>query len=176
MEFRRHYQSGGYYFFTVVTQDRQPILTCPENIKRLRNSFIRIKNKRPFTIEAIVVLPDHLHTVWQLPDGDADFSTRWRLIKHDFSIALQVGAASPSQQRKGEKGIWQRRFWEHAIRNAADWRRHIDYIHFNPVKHGYAANPSTWPYSSFLCSVEKGWYPPDWGQQEPDSVKSMHLE
>ena len=137
---------------------------------------IHIKNKRPFTIEAIVVLPDHLHAIWRLLDGDADFSTRWRTIKHDFSIALQDGVVSPSQQRKGEKGIWQRRFWEHAIRNETDWCRHIDYIHFNPVKHGYVTSPSTWPYSSFLRAVEKGWYPPDWGQQEPDSVKSMHLE
>lgn len=176
MEFRRHYQSGGCYFFTVVTQDRQPILTHPENIKRLRNCFIRINNKRPLTIEAIVVLPDHLHTVWRLPDNDADFSTRWRMIKHDFSIALQGSAASPSQQRKREKGIWQRRFWEHTILKETDWRRHIDYIHFNPVKHGYAASPSTWPYSSFLRFVKKGWYPPDWGQQEPDSIRSMHLE
>jgi len=176
MKFRRHYQSGGCYFFTVVTQDRQPILARPENIKRLRNAFIHIKNKRPFTIEAIVVLPDHLHAIWRLLDGDADFSTRWRTIKHDFSIALQDGVVSPSQQRKGEKGIWQRRFWEHAIRNETDWCRHIDYIHFNPVKHGYVTSPSTWPYSSFLRAVEKGWYPPDWGQQEPDSVKSMHLE
>jgi putative transposase len=176
VEFRRNYQSGGCYFFTVVTQNRQPILTCPDNINRLRNTLLHIKNKRPFIIEAIVILPDHLHTVWQLPEGDADFSTRWRMIKHDFSITVQGGIKSRSQQRKGEKGIWQRRFWEHTIRNKADWHRHIDYIHYNPVKHGYVDSPSSWPYSSFSSAVNKGWYSQDWGQQEPESIKSMCLE
>jgi len=176
MEFRRQYQAGGCYFFTVVTRDRRPILTCPENISRLRSVFLHVKSKRPFAIEAIVVLPDHLHTVWRLPEGDADCSTRWRMIKHDFSVVSQGGVKSLSQQRKGEKGIWQRRFWEHVIRNETDWRRHIDYIHYNPVKHHYVNSPSAWPYSSFLLAVGKGWYPSDWGRQEPDSIKSLHLE
>jgi putative transposase len=176
VEFRRHYQPGGRYFFTVVTYKRQPLLTSPENISRLKNAFLQVKCKRPFAIEAIVILPDHLHTVWRLPDGDADFSTRWRMIKHDFSIALREGGAAISQQRKGEKGIWQSRFWEHAIRNEVDWRRHLDYIHYNPVKHGYADSPLAWPYSSFMRAVAKGWYSRDWGRQQPDSIKSIHLE
>ncbi len=176
MEFRRYYQSGGCYFFTVVTQNRQPILTCPDNINRLRKTLLHIKSKRPFVIDAIVILPDHLHTIWRLPEGDADFSTRWRMIKHDFSITVQNDVKSRSQQQKGEKGIWQRRFWEHVIRNEADWHRHIDYIHYNPVKHGYVDSPTTWPYSSFSHAVNKGWYPQDWGQQEPGSIKSMNME
>ena len=176
MEFRRCYQPGGWYFFTVVTHARKPILTCPENITRLRQVLRHIKDKRPFVIDAIVILPDHIHTVWRLPQGDADFSTRWRMIKRDFSIAMQGNNVSRPHRVKGEKGVWQRRFREHAIRDEADWRRHVDYIHYNPVKHGYVDNPAAWPYSSFNLAVRKGWYPQDWGRQEPATTRGMRLE
>jgi len=119
----------------------------------------------------MVILPDHLHTIWHLPAGDADFSTRWRMIKRDFSIAMQG-----PQQASGKRTIWQRRFWDHAIRNEADWRQHIDYLHYNPVKHGYVSRPVAWPYSSFNYAVQRGWYAQDWGLQEPGVIRNMNLE
>jgi putative transposase len=121
--------------------------------------------QRPFTIIASVVLPDHLHFLWALPPDDFDFSTRWRLIKSHFSrhyLTAQAGI-SASRRKKGEKQIWQRRYWEHLIRDEADLVRHVEYIHFNPVKHGLAQSPGAWPYSSFSGFVREGLYPPDWG-------------
>ena len=159
MQYRRVYQSGARYFFTVVTENRQALLI--ENMERLRAAFRLCMSRYPFEIEAIVVLPDHLHTIWRLPEGDADFSKRWMVIKRKFSAGLQSAVVSDSKLKKREKGIWQRRFWEHCIRNEEDWRRHIDYIHFNPVKHGYVSNPQDWPYSSFNQAVDKGWYAPN---------------
>jgi putative transposase len=158
MQYRRFYQSGARYFFTVVTENRVPLLI--ENIERLRAAFRLCMSRYPFEIEAIVVLPDHLHTIWRLPEGDADFSKRWMVIKRKFSAGLQSPVISDSKTKKREKGIWQRRFWEHCIRNEDDWRRHVDYIHFNPVKHGYVSKPQDWPYSSFNQAIRKGWYEP----------------
>ena len=156
MQYRRFYQSGARYFFTVVTENREPLLI--ENIERLRAAFRLCLSRYPFEIEAIVVLPDHLHTVWRLPEGDADFSRRWMVIKRKFSAGLPSRVVSDSKTKKREKGIWQRRFWEHCIRDENDWRRHVDYIHFNPVKHGYVSAPQDWLYSSFNQAVRKGWY------------------
>ena len=161
MEYRRYYQPGGTYFFTVVTQNRQPLLI--EHIDRLRTAFWHCMQRYPFTIEGIVVLPDHLHTIWQLPDKDDNFSIRWMVIKRKFSAGFQTEFVSASKQAKREKGIWQRRFWEHRIRDAEDWRRHLDYIHYNPVKHGYCSIPAAWPYSSFHRAVKQGLYDVDWG-------------
>jgi len=158
MEYRRFYQPGARYFFTVVTANRKPLLI--ENIDRLRAAFKTCKERHPFEIEAMVVLPDHLHTIWRLPEDDADFSKRWMVIKRYFSSGLPRQAASLSKINKREKGVWQRRFWEHCIRNEDDWRRHMDYIHFNPVKHGYVESPADWQYSSFQKAVEQGWYEP----------------
>ncbi len=126
----------------------------------------------------MVVLPDHLHCIWRLPENDDDFSTRWRLIKHYFSRAHagDAGALDVSRRSKDEKALWQRRFWEHLIRGEEDWRRHMDYVHYNPVKHGYVAAPVDWPYSTFARSVKKGWYPPDWGTKEPDSIRDLVVE
>jgi putative transposase len=156
MQYRRYYQSGARYFFTVVTQNREPILI--DHIERLRAAFRLCLSRYPFEIEAIVVLPDHLHTIWRLPEGDGDFSKRWMVIKRKFSAGLPIGIVSESKTKKREKGIWQRRFWEHCIRNEEDWRRHVDYIHFNPVKHGYVAKPQDWLYSSYNRAVRHGWY------------------
>ncbi|WP_300672755.1 transposase [Desulfoluna sp.] len=156
MDYRRFYQSGAWYFFTVVTQDRRPLLV--EHIDRLRESFRLCVARYPFEIEAMVVLPDHLHTLWRLPDGDDDFSTRWMVIKRHFSTGMPGYDVSFSKAKKREKGIWQRRFWEHIIRDEEDWRRHVDYIHYNPVKHGYVSKPEDWEYSSFQQAVRKGWY------------------
>ena len=174
VEYRRHYQAGGTYFFTVVTGNRQPLLI--EHVDRLRDAFRHGKAKYPFEIQAMVVLPDHLHTVWRLPDGDDDFSSRWRVIKRKFSAGLPTQAHRDSLKAKREKGIWQRRFWEHAIRDEADWRHHLDYIHYNPVKHGYCSAPWEWPYSSFQRSVRQGLYEPNWGDRVAQAVLDMHLE
>ncbi len=171
MQYRRLRRPGGCYFFTVVTQDRRPLLI--DHIERLRTAFRRVRQRRPFDLEAIVVLPDHLHTLWHLPEDDADFSTRWMLIKRLFSAGLEAAPANASQAGKREKGIWQRRFWEHCIRDEADWRRHLDYIHYNPVKHGYCAAPSEWPYSSFSRMVAKGWCPEDWGRTAPPDLEDV---
>jgi putative transposase len=160
MEYRRNYQDGGVYFFTVVTQARQPILI--DNIDRLRDAFRHVLRCYPFELDAIVVLPDHLHTIWRLPDGDHNYSQRWMVLKRKFSSGLSPGMRTPSQQGKRERGIWQRRFWEHTIRDEEDWRRHMDYIHYNPVKHGYVALAQEWCYSSFRRAVSRGLYPPDW--------------
>ncbi|MDP2178503.1 REP-associated tyrosine transposase [Methylicorpusculum sp.] len=156
MQYRRFYQAGARYFFTVVTENREPLLI--ENIERLRAAFRLCLTRYPFEIEAIVVLPDHLHTLWRLPEGDASFSKRWMVIKRKFSAGLPSRVVSDSKTKKREKGVWQRRFWEHCIRDENDWRRHVDYIHFNPVKHGYVAEPQAWLYSSFNDAVSKGWY------------------
>lgn len=169
--YRRAYQPGGCYFFTVVTNKRHAILTNPDVLERLRAAFRHVQTTRPFTIEAMVILPDHLHCLWQMPADNHDFSTRWRMIKHYVSI----GVGAPINSRK-EKLFWQRRFWEHLIRDEEDWRRHMDYIHYNPVKHGYVAKVSDWPHSSFHQAVKEKLYPPDWGGFEPENVKKMDIE
>lgn len=161
--YRRNFLPGGTYFFTVNLADRDARLLV-ENIALLRAAFRYGRRRHPFAIEAIVVLPDHLHAIWTLPDGDADFSLRWRLIKSAFSRGLPVDEQiSSSRESRQERGIWQRRYWEHTIRDEADFARHADYIHFNPVKHGHAARVRDWPYSSFHRMVRRGAYPVDWG-------------
>jgi len=172
MQYRRFYQSGARYFFTVVTENREPLLI--ENIERLRAAFRLCLSRYPFEIEAIVVLPDHLHTVWRLPEGDANFSKRWMVIKRKFSAGLPSRVVSDSKTNKREKGVWQRRFWEHCIRDEHDWRQHVDYIHFNPVKHGYVSAPQDWLYSSFNQAVSKGWYEP--GVLLEDDFKDIDKE
>ncbi len=161
MDYRRARMPGATYFFTVVTESRRPLLV--ENIERLRNAFRHARAKRPFHIDAIVILPDHLHTLISLPEGDNDYSSRWMIIKRKFSSALPAMPSTRSQASKREKGVWQRRFWEHCIRGEADWKNHMDYIHYNPVKHGNVQRVCDWPYSSFHRCVQKGWYRRDWG-------------
>jgi len=161
--YRRNFLPGGSYFFTVNLADRRRALLT-EHIVLLRAAFRQVRARHPFAIEAVVILPDHLHAIWTLPDGDADFSTRWRLIKSSFSHALPRGERiSASRAAKGEREIWQRRYWEHTLRDGDDFARHLDYIHFNPVKHGHAIRVRDWPYSSFRRWVRFGAYPDDWG-------------
>jgi REP-associated tyrosine transposase len=174
MDYRRYYQAGGTYFFTAVTEGRQPLLI--EHIERLRTAFRHVRQRYPFALDAIVVLPDHLHTLWRLPEGDHDHSLRWMLLKRKFSSSLQAQPSTPSQAAKREKGVWQRRFWEHAIRDEEDWRRHLDYLHYNPVKHRYADAPLAWPYSSFSRWVREGLYEPEWGASEPEEIAGMDRE
>jgi len=133
----------------------------------LRASVSRARALYPFSIDAWVVLPEHLHAVWTLSEGDADFPTRWTLIKRGFSARIEKGESrSASRIAKGERGIWQRRFWEHTVRNEADFARHVDYVHFNPVNHGLVSNVCDWPFSSFRRAVACGYYPTDWGSDE----------
>ncbi|MEA2078271.1 MAG: transposase [Pseudomonadota bacterium] len=174
MDYRRAKIPGTTYFFTLVTEHRRPLLI--EHIDRLRAAFRHVREKRPFRMEAIVVLPDHLHTLWTLPEGDSDYSTRWMQIKRKFSSSLSAAPSNPSQASKREKGIWQRRFWEHCIRDELDWRNHLDYIHYNPVKHGLITRVYDWPYSSFHRFVERGWYSEDWGDEVSVEVRNMEHE
>ena len=161
----RAYVPGGTFFFTVALLERNRHLLV-EHIDLLRRSFLQVRRLRPFHIDAIVVLPDHLHCVWTLPPGDADFSTRWRRIKGLFAQGIPSGERLSERRRlKSERGIWQRRFWEHAVRDENDLRRHIDYIHFNPVKHGHAQYVADWPHSTFHRYVREGIYSVDWAAE-----------
>lgn len=154
---------GGWYFFTVTLARRHGNDLLVQHIPELREAFRQTRCDHPFQMDAIIVLPDHLHCLWRLPLADDDFPTRWRLIKARFSSRLPAGEqTSPSRQRKGERGIWQRRYWEHVIRDEKDFRHHLDYIHYNPVKHGYVKAAKDWPYSSFHRWVERGVYTVDW--------------
>ena len=129
----------------------------------LRGAVRQTRLRAPFTIDAWVVLPDHMRCVWTLPEGDADFAGRWRAMKTAFSKALPgTGVPSETMARRGERGIWQLRYWEHTIRDARDYTSHMDYTHFNPVKHGYVSHPADWPYSSFRRCVAAGLYSPGW--------------
>ena len=166
MQYRRAFIPGASYFFTLVTEKRRPLFKDKDNIDLLRQAFRHIKEKRPFDLDAIVIMPDHLHAIWTLPPGDADFSTRWRLIKTWFSKRCPVEMRAPPnavRRKKHQQAIWQHRFWEHALRDEMDFTRHVEYIHYNPVKHGYVDAPAQWPYSSFHRHVRQGIYPPDWG-------------
>jgi putative transposase len=161
-EYRRSRVSGGTYFFTVNLRDRRSDLLVTE-IGVLRETVREVRAARPFHIDAWVVLADHMHALWTLPQDDADFSGRWRDIKKCFVAHLpRMESRSVIQMRRGERGIWQRRFWEHTVRDARDYAAHMDYIHFNPVKHGYVATPGEWPYSSFRTCVMRGVYEADW--------------
>ncbi|TCO82038.1 putative transposase [Plasticicumulans lactativorans] len=162
MRYRRSDIRGGSYFFTVNLADRSSRLLV-EHINHLRTTFAQVRARHPFRIEAIVVLPDHLHAIWTLPLDDSDYATRWALIKAGFSRALPATEPiDPSRLGKGERGIWQRRFWEHVIRDERDLAQHVDYIHVNPLKHGHVQRVADWPYSSFHRHVAEGLYPPDW--------------
>ena len=148
--YRRHYQAGATYFFTVVSKNRAPIFTEPHIRSLLRESIELTRARRPFDIDAWVLLPDHLHTIWTLPDGDFDYSVRWQEIKR--WVSRQLG-----------QSIWQARFWEHTIRDELDFQRHMDYLHYNPVKHGLSKTVADWPYSTFHRHVKLGNYPGNWG-------------
>lgn len=166
--YRRYHLSGGCYFFTVNLAERRKTLLV-DAVDLLRSVVRTVRSRHPFEIDAMVILPDHLHAVWTLPPNDSDFATRWALIKAGFSHGLPHGeSTSESRRRRGERGIWQRRFWEHAIRDEDDYRRHVDYVHFNPVKHGHVTRVVAWPYSSFHRFVGRGVYPMDWAGRGDD--------
>ena len=177
--YRRTRIAGGTYFFTVVTFRRFPLLASSSAISALESSFGAVMACHPFTVEAMVIMPDHLHCIWTLPDGDHDFSTRWRLVKAGFSRANQrspVERIPSSLLRKKEKGVWQQKFWEHCIRDDMDFNAHCDYIHYNPVKHRLAQSPAEWQHSTFGLFVQAGFYPRDWGHDISPQVMAMELE
>ena len=161
-DYRRNRVAGGTYFFTVNLFDRNSSLLVAQ-IDTLRAIVRGVRARFPFHIDAWVVLPDHMHCLWTLPEGDADFPRRWRAIKIGFSKSLpNLEPRSPVRIERGERGIWQRRYWEHTIRDNRDYAAHMDYIHFNPVKHGFVQDPAEWPLSSFQRCVDRGLYPSGW--------------
>ena len=166
MNYRRDYSTGATYFFTVVTFGRRKLFNHPEAVARLRVAFSEEMVRRPFHIDAIVILPDHLHAIWTLPTEEADYSIRWRNIKRSFTASVPIEqrpVVLGSRQRKQEQAIWQRRFWEHRIRDEHDFNHHVNYIHYNPVKHGIVAHPVDWPYSSIHRYIREGVINSDWG-------------
>lgn len=163
MDYRRVWHAGGTYFFTVNCLQRRDNDVLTRHIDVLRDVITKVKNTHPFIIHAWVVLPEHMHCVIELPEGDSDFATRWRLIKLLFSRSLPKDEyVSDIRQKRRERGIWQRRYWEHLIRDEADYQAHMDYVHINPVKHGLVANVKDWPYSTFHKLLERGVYPQNW--------------
>jgi putative transposase len=160
--YRRAFVEGGCWFFTVNLLQRRSTLLIDE-IELLREAMRATRNRYPYHIDAIVILPDHIHTVWTLPPGDADFSLRWRLIKTRFAKALpKQERLSAVRRARSERGIWQRRFWEHLIRDDADYARHVEYCYINPMKHGLVSKVRDWPHSSFHRDVRDGTFPEDW--------------
>ena len=165
----RNYVPVATFFFTVVTYRRQRILTLELARKQLRDAIEKVREDRPFRIDGWVLLPDHLHALWTLPEGDADYSMRWKLIKEEFTESyLAAGGAegpiSVSRKLKKERGVWQRRFWEHTIESQDDYIHHMNYLHYNPVKHGLVKRVRDYPWSTFHRYVKLGIYPQHWGE------------
>jgi len=172
-EYRRASVPGGTYFFTVNTFRRGKFLTQEPFRNALRDGIETARASMPFVIVAWVLLPEHLHCVWRLPEGDTDFSKRWAVIKRTVSkqcgyLVEHDATLSKSKILRKESVVWQRRFWEHQIRDDLDLQRHMDYIHFNPVKHGHVARVADWPYSTFHRYVQQGIYPSDWAGDASD--------
>jgi putative transposase len=161
VHYRRAYLPGASYFFTVTLRNRRSQLLV-EHVDVLRAAVRTVKRLSPFTLDAAVILPEHLHMIWTLPEGDSDFSGRWRAIKARFTHALVDRGIALHRNPRGEYDLWQRRFWEHWLRDEADFGRHVDYIHYNPVKHGHADRPAAWPWSSIHRHIETGVLSPDW--------------
>ncbi|WP_425616229.1 transposase [Anatilimnocola sp. NA78] len=167
-DYRRNFVPGGTFFFTLVTERRAPLFANESARTLLGEALRECQAKHPFKVVAMVLLPDHFHALWELPAGDDDFSTRWKNIKSAFTRRwlAQGGREQPrrrSRVREKRRGVWQRRFWEHTIRDLVDLENHFDYIHFNPVKHGYVNRVRDWQPSTFHRWVEHGHYDIQWG-------------
>ena len=170
MRYRRADTAGGTYFFTVNLAERGAD-TLVRHIDDLGAVIDTVKAAHPFSPVAMVVLPEHLHVIWRLPLGDVDYPMRWSLIKAGFSRRLDTGGhRRASRVAKRERGIWQRRYWEHQIRDDADLARHVDYVHYNPVKHGWVSRPVDWPRSTLHGYIERGMVSRDWGGKVGDDV------
>ena len=175
--YRRWRKPGGIYFFTCVTYHRNRLLTSATARPLLRSAIEQTQTERPFDILAFVLLPDHMHALWQLPPGDDQYSVRWRLIKARFTHSLlAAGYEEPSQSvsraSRSERAVWQRRSWEHCIRDESDWKRHVDYIHWNPIKHRLVPAPRLWRYSTFMKYVRLSEYEEHWGDQMPATLQN----
>lgn len=169
-EYRRFSIPGGTYFFTVVAFSRLPIFASAEARNLLHSAWITERKKHPFQVDAVCLLPEHIHCIWALPEGDSDYSMRWKEIKRNFTREYlnQIrsgGIRNSSREKRGEAAIWQRRFWEHALRDKQDFNRHLDFIHYNPVKHGLVKRVQDWPWSSFHRYIRLGYYDRDWGER-----------
>jgi putative transposase len=164
-DYRRAFVPGGTFFFTVVTYRRQPWLVDAHARAALHDAIARCRATRPFVVDAWVLMPDHLHTVWTLPPGDTDYSTRWSQIKRTVSVLLadrkRDDWINDSRRSHRESTLWQRRFYEHTVRDDADFARRVDYVHSNPVKHGHVTRIADWPWSRFHRYVQSGVYPVD---------------
>jgi len=161
--YRRAIFPGGYYFFTAITYRRRKLFAESKTREYLCNAWQKVQQQYPFELTAVCLLPEHIHCVWRLPDGDNDFSMRWRLIKRYFTLSYLADqgrelAQSRSRIQKGERGVWQRRFWEHQIRDETDLQNHVDYIHYNPLKHNMVERVEDWPWSSYHRFVKEGFY------------------
>lgn len=166
-EYRRVRMEGGLYFFTVVTYNRLPILTSEPCRKLLHQAWQATREQHPFETLAVCLLPDHLHCIWKLPENDANYSLRWQMLKSLFTkrYLKEIGPGgerNASRLKRGEAAVWQRRFWEHTILDPMDLEIHIDYIHYNPIKHGYVKRAADWPWSSFSRFVQWGIYDAEW--------------
>lgn len=175
--YKRSFVNGGTFFFTVTSFNRQKIFTSPAFRTALRKSILETQQQFPFEINAWVLLPDHIHCIWTLPDDDYDYSKRWSMIKRLVTQACKYhlplnNLTAPSRLKRNESTIWQRRFWEHTISNNSDYENHLNYIYWNPVKHGHSNSVSEWPYSTFHRDVKNGFYDKKWGDnfREEDNI------
>ena len=175
VRYRRCRVAGGTYFFTVTLHDRGAS-TLVDHIDTLREVLRAAVRARPFVVDAMVVLPEHLHAVWTLPPGDDDYAGRWWVVKSRFTRSLAKAGRVRPRNAKGEYDLWQRRYWEHTVRDEADLARHVDYIHYNPVKHGWVDRVCDWPHSSFHRFVARGDYLEDWGEGGVGRDKGVHGE
>ncbi len=178
--YHRVYVPGGTYFFTLVTYNRAPFLTLPKSRDALRESWKKVHDSFPFELLAFCLLPEHLHCIWKLPENDFNYPLRWQKIKEGFTRQINKGmfpesGISRSRRLKREALVWQRRFWEHTIRDQEDFRRHFDYVHFNPVKHGLVKKVKDWPWSTFHKHVSCGIYREDWGNRTDESAFSLNI-
>ena len=161
--YRRAFSPAGTYFFTINLLERRSNDLLIKHIDLLKQAIREVKLNHPFTIHAWVVLPEHMHCIIELPENDTDFSQRIRMIKANFSRRIaRTELRSEIRIKRGDRGIWQRRFWEHLIRDDRDFQAHMDYVHYNPVKHGFAKTVADWAYSTFHKYVREGLYPVDW--------------
>ncbi len=177
-DYRRWYVPGGMFFFTAVTYDRRPILVTENGRQLLRNAIAEVRNQRPFKLFATVLLPEHWHLIMQLPTGDKDYSTHMKRIKESFTKSW-VGAGcdevkvTDSQQSRGQRGVWQPRFWEHMVDSVHDLERCTDYSHWNPRKHDLVSQVQDWPWSSFHRFVQAGDYDKHWGGKQPPKIQKQ---
>lgn len=180
--YRRYFQPGGTYFFTLKTEFNASLFANDNAVRLLGTILRKTQNKWPFEMPAIVLLPDHWHALWTLPPGDSNYSARLGWLKLQFTgNYLRAGGkeqwTSASRRRNRRRGVWQRRFWEHTIEDENDYERHFDYIHWNPVKHGYVKSPAEWPHSSFHRWVAAGVYPANWGSSilPPPTIDGLEV-